>query len=243
MASISVCMACYNGAKYIEKQLNSILIQLDKNDEVIVIDDCSSDDTPKIIQSIADSRIRFFENKKRCGVNKNFERAISLAEKGYIFMADQDDIWTPGRKNKMLEPMLNGKTLLISGNTVAINAEGKDIDYNLGKLSSASSRKYKKNIVDIMLGRAYYYGCAMAFNKKLNKIILPFPEYIESHDLWIAMAANMIHENAHIEDVVLQRRIHGNNASVVDRTLKAKLNSRLIFIKSYIELKRRIRAI
>ena len=94
-----------------------------------------------------------------------------------------------------------------------------------------------------MLGRAYYYGCAMAFNKKLNKIILPFPEYIESHDLWIAMAANMIHENAHIEDVVLQRRIHGNNASVVDRTLKAKLNSRLIFIKSYIELKRRIRAI
>ena len=61
---LSVCMATYNGAKYIYKQLNSILVQLKVDDEVVIIDDFSSDDTINIINGFNDKRIKLFRNLK-----------------------------------------------------------------------------------------------------------------------------------------------------------------------------------
>ena len=81
----------------------------------------------------------------------------------------------------------------------------------------------------------------MAFQKKLCEVVMPFPDYVESHDLWIAMAANMLKSNAHLEDIILKRRIHGKNASVLQRKLSEKLYSRWIFVKSYVTLFWRIK--
>lgn len=235
---ISVCMACYNGEQYIEEQIASILPQLNAGDELIVIDDHSSDGTAKIIQGMQDGRIRYVFNEKNLGVNRSFEKAIKMAKNNYIFMADQDDLWTEGRVEAMLQKLQNG-CLLVSGNSVSIDANGEKSDYELGLLLQKDSKAYGKNILRIFTGKAYYYGCAMAFRRELRKVILPFPAYIESHDLWIAMAANMGKSNAHLEQIVLKRRIHGKNASVLQRSLKEKLFSRWIFVKSYVTLCRR----
>lgn len=236
---VSICMACYNGEAYIKEQIDSILPQLDERDELIIIDDGSKDDTEAVVQSIEDTRIKYLKNASNMGVNKSFEKAIKYAKNDYIFMADQDDLWTEGRLAAMLEAMTKG-SLLVSGNSDAIDAAGGKSDYDLGFLYSKDSEKYGKNIVRIFAGRAYYYGCAMAFRRELNKIILPFPNYIESHDLWIAMAANIAKSNVHVENIVLKRRIHGKNASVLQRKLLAKLYSRWIFVKSYVELRWRL---
>lgn len=236
--NVSVCMACYNGEKYIEEQIDSILSQLNETDELIIIDDHSADQTGNVIRKFRDSRIRYVFNEKNLGVNRSFEKAIKMAKQDYIFMADQDDLWTPGRLDAMLSELKKG-SLLVSGNSVAIDSEGGKSDYELGALIQADSEKYGKNILRIFTGKAYYYGCAMAFHRRLRKLILPFPTYIESHDLWIAMAANMAKSNAHLEQVVLKRRIHGKNASVLQRKLSEKLYSRWIFVKSYGTLLRR----
>lgn len=232
---ISVCMACYNGEKYIEEQILSILPQLNESDELIIIDDHSSDSTGKIVQELNDQRIKYVLNEKNLGVNRSFERAIRKAKNDYIFMADQDDLWTEGRVEKMLKKLKAG-SMLVSGNSTAIDAEGQNSDYDLGRLYKSDSAKHEKNILKIFTGKAYYYGCAMAFDRRLRKVILPFPKYIESHDLWIAMAANMLKSNAHLEEIVLKRRIHGKNASVLQRKLSEKLYSRWIFVKSYATL-------
>lgn len=237
---ISVCMACYNGALYIEEQIATILPQIGKEDELIIIDDCSTDETGKIVSGMQDDRIRYMRNSSNLGVNRSFEKAIGMAKNEYIFMADQDDLWTEGRVTRMLEELQKGK-LLVSGNSVAIDASGEKTDYDLGALYEADSEKYGKNILRIFTGRAYYYGCAMAFHRKLKKLILPFPAYVESHDLWIAMAANLLKSNAHVEEAVLKRRIHGKNASVLKRKLTEKLYSRWIFVKTYVVLLRRLR--
>lgn len=232
---ISVCMACYNGEKYIEEQILSILPQLNESDELIIIDDHSSDNTGKIVQELKDNRIKYVFNEKNLGVNRSFEKAIKKAKNDYIFMADQDDLWTEGRVESMLKGLKAGK-LLVSGNSTVIDSAGQKSDYDLGALYESDSDKYGKNILKIFTGKAYYYGCAMAFDRKLRKIILPFPKYIESHDLWIAMAANMLKSNYHLEKIVLKRRIHGKNASVLQRKLSEKLYSRWIFAKSYVTL-------
>ena len=236
---VSVCMACYNGEKYIEKQIESILPQLNENDELIVVDDHSSDRTAELVKNIRDSRIRYVFNQKNLGVNGSFEKAIGMAKNEYIFMADQDDLWTGNR----LEDMLTGlkKCMLVSGNSIAVDAFGKEKEFDLGMLYQTDSKAYGKNIVRIFTGKAYYYGCAMAFRKELTKIILPFPAYVESHDLWIAMAANLLKSNCHLEKIVLKRRIHGENASVIQRKLWKKLYSRFVFLKSYVVLRRRIK--
>ena len=232
---ISVCMACYNGEKYIEEQILSILPQLNEFDELIIIDDHSSDKTGQIVQELKDKRIKYVLNEKNLGVNRSFEKAIRKAKNDYIFMADQDDLWTEGRVENMLKKLKEGK-LLVSGNSKAIDSDGQKSDYDLGTLYETDSDKYGKNILRIFTGKAYYYGCAMAFDRKLRKVILPFPKYIESHDLWIAMAANMLKSNCHLEDIVLKRRIHGKNASVLQRKLSEKLYARWIFAKSYATL-------
>jgi len=237
---ISVCMACYNGELYIREQIDSILPQMSEEDELIIIDDGSTDRTGEIVLEIKDARIRYVRNISNMGVNKSFEKAIRMAKNDYLFMADQDDLWTDGRVECMLEAMTGGH-LLVSGNSIAIDAKGQETDYDLGTLYRSDSSEYGKNIVRIFTGKAYYYGCAMAFSKKLKKVILPFPDFIESHDLWIAMAANLLKSNAHVETAVLKRRIHGKNASVLHRKLAEKLYSRWIFVKSYVVLLRRLR--
>ena len=99
---ISVCIATYNGEKYILEQILSILPQLKENDEIIVSDDSSTDTTLEIIKNINDKRIQIFKNTGNHGVNSNFDNALKRAHGEYIFLSDQDDVWLPGKVDRCL---------------------------------------------------------------------------------------------------------------------------------------------
>src|ERR1700712_935438 len=90
----SVCLACYNGEKHIKEQIESILIQLDPSDELIISDDSSIDDTILIVKSIRDKRIKLYINEKPSGrPTENFQNALRKAKGTFVFLSDQDDIW------------------------------------------------------------------------------------------------------------------------------------------------------
>lgn len=233
MDNISVCMATYNGEKFIKKQIDSILYQLNTNDEIIIVDDCSVDKTLKIIKEYRENRIKIFKNSVNKGVNISFEKAIKLAKNSIIFMADQDDIWIKGRIELMVNKLIQSRKILVTTNYKIIDSNDKKIDIHVQKIKERYSTKHFHNTVEIFLGKANYFGCCMAFRSELKKIILPFPNYIQSHDLWIAQAANLMKSNLHIEDNTLLRRIHDNNFSTVKRDFLPKLWSRVIFAVSY----------
>ena len=104
---ISVCIATYNGGKYISKQIVSILNQLSDSDEIIVSDDGSKDDTINIIESLCDSRIKSYKNTGKHGVVPNFENALSKAKGDIIFFSDQDDIWADNKVQIMVRELQN----------------------------------------------------------------------------------------------------------------------------------------
>jgi glycosyltransferase involved in cell wall biosynthesis len=236
--NVSVCLASFNGEKYIKAQLESILNQLEFNDELIIVDDNSSDGTLNIVNSYSDSRIKIFLNEINLGVNKSFELAILQAKHEIIFLSDQDDIWSKDRVSIFKSFfVLNPEINLITGNSVFVNEHEISITYNeIEGVRSENSKKNISNILDIFLGKTNYYGCTMAFRSKFVEKICPFPSYIESHDIHIALTANILNMNLHIDDIVLYRRIHSQNNSLFKRNFLKKTRSRLIFILNIVNI-------
>jgi glycosyltransferase involved in cell wall biosynthesis len=235
----SVCMATFNGEKYVARQLESILEQLAANDEVIVVDDCSTDGTVKAVERLNDPRIAVHINDRNRREVCSFSRAISLAQRRYIFLSDQDDVWLPGRVALIRKALQTA--LLATTNFEWIDQDERPLRvYCDGVLSRDSSRHFK-NIADIFVGKTNYFGCAMAFRRALVPLIVPIPKYVESHDLWIALAANLIRSNVHLDEKTLRKRRHGNNATstISARSLALKLRARTIFARSLLDLWKR----
>lgn len=95
---ISVALCTYNGEQYIREQLESILIQTVKVDEIVVCDDGSTDNTLQIIEELAgttNTAIHIHHNETNLGPAKNFQKAINLCSGDIIFLSDQDDVWMP----------------------------------------------------------------------------------------------------------------------------------------------------
>jgi len=238
--SISVCIATYNGAEYIVEQLNSILPQIKNNDEIVIVDDCSKDNTIDLIKGLQDPRIKIQKNKNNLGHVKTFEKAIEISKNEYVFLSDQDDIWVPNRVNLMIDDLIRSKKMLLSSNFKNFKDDIKSAKLCNNPLKEIDSNNVFRNMCNLLIGRIDYYGCTMLFHKKFKTFILPFPVFVESHDWWIAIVANINKVCSHYESCTVYRRLHRMNVSNPSRPIREKLFTRLIFIRMLIEgLKRK----
>ena len=204
---ISVCMATYNGEKYIKEQLDSILFQLSDNDEVIISDDHSTDGTIEVIKSYNDGRIKVFMNSKEKGYTRNFENALEKASGDIIFLSDQDDVWMDDKVKKSLR-------LLEENDFVVSDAQVVDNDLKTLAKSNFELRNVKHGFFNNFI-RCRYLGACYAFNKKVLEKSLPFPknsQYIP-HDYWIYMIAISNFKVDVIHEPLIQYRRHNLNTS------------------------------
>ena len=208
MAHISVCIASYNGEKYIKEQLDSILNQIGEQDEVIISDDCSTDKTISIIESLNDKRIHLFKSSiKFKNHNFNFENALKKASGEIIFLADQDDIWTKNKVSRFLETFTKTNANLVISDCFLVNSQKQLISDSFFKIRHSRSgflKNFHKNS---------YVGCCMAFNRKVLEASLPFPKNLFSHDTWIGLIGEMIGKTHFLKDKLIYFRRHGENFS------------------------------
>lgn len=184
-------MATYNGAAYIAQQLRSILDQLEPDDEIILVDDHSADETLEIIAGFMDDRIRIFRNEQNMGVARSFEKAISLARGEIIFLSDQDDIWHPEKVVRMMEVfMAQPEISLVLSDARIVDKHGNPLFESF----FARRGRFKAGVVHNLI-KNKYLGCVIAFKSRLRRRILPFPSNIPQHDMWIGLV-NAIHGNA-----------------------------------------------
>lgn len=206
--SISVAMAVYNGEKFIEEQINSILPQLKDTDELVISYDKSSDKTYDIISNYAkiDQRVKVIDGPGK-GAIYNFENAIINCTKEYIFLCDQDDVWVSDKVETVLKEFSKTNADLILHDAVVV-------DENLNKIKSSffKARRCKKGILRNIIKNSYI-GCCMAFNCRLKMYILPFPKSLPMHDQWIGLVAEKYFNVHFLNKQLIKYRRHKNNVS------------------------------
>lgn len=212
-SGISVCMAAYKGEQYIAAQLRSILSQLGDDDEVVVVDDASTDATRSRVRALGDSRIRLIEHAKNQGIARTFEHALLSAANEFIFLSDQDDLWVPDKvETIMREFAANPGVTLIASDAAPIDANGITLADSYFRPRGKFSPGLWANLL-----RNRYMGCTMAFRASILPAILPLPgRFHVLHDVWIGACHALSRGQAVYIDrpLVLYRR---HNATTTGR--------------------------
>lgn len=208
MTRISICIATYNGERYIKEQIDSILEQIDDNDEIIISDDNSTDNTVNIIKKYSDRRIKIYFNSGKKGYTSNFENALKMARGKYIFLSDQDDKWVPEKVQVCLKYLENGFDMVISDCLIG------DENINIIENSYFEFRNAKEGFWNNII-KASYLGCCMAFNRKILTRALPFPKNSKylPHDLWLGLIGYAFFNVSKINNKLIIYRRHNENAS------------------------------
>ena len=203
---ISVCVATYNGEKFIKEQIESILCQLSSDDEIIVSDDGSTDGTIVIINCIGDKRIRIIEGPRKHSPTFNFENALKEAKGDYIFLADQDDVW----KTNKVEVCMKW---LQKYDCVVSDAQVTDSNLNPLYPSLYAIMQVRQGHIYNTVWKNGYTGCCMAFRRNILEASLPFPKDIPMHDIWIGNVAAYKYNVKFIPDKLILFRRHKENIS------------------------------
>ena len=231
---VSVCMATFNGSRFLREQMSSILSELDSTDEVVVVDDASSDDTLNTIEGLGDERVKVWVHARNRGYVRSFEEALSRASGKYLFLSDQDDVWVPGRVSEMVAALERHD--VVATNLAVLNGPDRIrgpfgiVDW---RVKPRDSGRRVKNVSELFIGIACYWGCAMAVRRDALRYILPFPEFLnESHDLWIALAGNVAGSMAHLDERTVLHRYHESNITPTSwRSLRHIIGARVMLAR------------
>lgn len=200
-------MASFNGGKFIEEQVLSILNQTVPPSEIVIVDDGSTDNTVDLLHSLAQKHpcIRVYENPHNLGITRTFEKAITSTRGEYVALSDQDDVWLPEKIETLLGEL--GDYDAVYSNSLLVDTDGNP----LGKLfSSMMNLKTYTNGVPFLLANTVP-GHTMLIRKEFLKKIIPFPSNLY-FDLWIAFNAASSRGIKYVDQVLVHYRQHNTNA-------------------------------
>lgn len=215
--TVSIVMCTYNGSAVIDEQIESILNQKYNNFDLTIIDDQSTDNTFEKLKNwqAKSPQIRLFQNEENLGFNKNFEKAISLAEGEFIAISDQDDIWMPDKISLQLEAFSSPDVLVTHGMSVLL--EGGELQYKKRKLHHHYSGSDPKKF--FLFNPVQ--GHDMMFRSSLKQYVLPVPKNI-IYDWWIAVNAAAMGKIVSVPKILVHQRIHDTNSFFGNPVVKRK---------------------
>ncbi|MCL1090123.1 glycosyltransferase family 2 protein [Shewanella profunda] len=229
---IAICMSTFNGIKYIEQQISSILTQSFANFTLYIRDDGSTDGTIEYLNTIvsSDSRIKIIENiSNDNGAAGSFIQMIKYIDSDYYFFCDQDDVWL----NQKIELTLNAFSKLQPGPAL-IHTDLIIVDDKLENISESfyvfqSLDPYLAHKKERLIIQNYVVGCTSCFNKELvdilNLNVIPI-ESIAMHDWWFALTARFFGELYYLDIPTIKYRQHSSNVlGASDNSLGRYLNS------------------
>ena len=204
---ISIAMATYNGEKYLLEQLQSIINQTYEINEIIIIDDCSTDKTVHIAENFLSEfpqEKKIIVNKKNLGTYKNFEKALMHCTGDIIFLSDQDDIWLPNKIETHIKLHEIKKNIQIFTNDCSLT---DDLHHTFGVTKMKNLESAGINLTSMIM------GCCCSIKKGFLKKALPFPPNFKGHDNWLCFLADKNDERLLLSDDLQFYRQHGSNTS------------------------------
>lgn len=181
---VSVALCTYNGAAYLEEQLDSVVNQDYPNMEIIIVDDCSTDETLAIVTAYGSRypQVKLTINSQNLGYIKNFEKAIDLCSGDYIALCDQDDIWDISKISIMVDAI--GDNIMVYHDSLFVDEKGLSLNGRVSDIRNC----YSGNDSRVFLFENCVSGHAMLFKKELLNYVSGFNVHL-IHDWWLAYAA------------------------------------------------------
>ena len=220
MAEVDILLATYNGAAYLEEQINSILSQSYEKWRLIVRDDGSTDNTGEIINEYIKKyphKISLLESSlNNCGINRNFTLLMESSTADYIMFSDQDDVWLPEKIEVTCKKMVELEKKTGQDVPLLVHSDLKVVDENVKDLSGSfwSYQKLdpeKAFELNRLLVQNVITGCTVMINKKLKELLLPVPEDAIMYDWWAGLVACAFGKIGYIKDRTILYRQHGRN--------------------------------
>ena len=228
--TISVVMCTYNGAKFLEEQLQSLVTQSYPIQEILIFDDASVDGTPSIVKKFQQqySNIQLHINPKNFGFNKNFEQGLQAANADVIAICDQDDVWVESKLEKMMAAWKNECPLIYCGAlSFVTEVPGQyDLDPLYRQFEGTDARKiFLRNTVS---------GHALLIRKSFLALVLPFNPNV-MYDWMMAVTAAYNGGVQFYPEVLVFQREHSNNATLQSGKQQTVAQQRIAFKKQRID--------
>ena len=212
---LSVVVTTYNGEDYIQEQLDSILAQTRVPDEVIILDDGSTDDSIEILREYEEKHPTLFDlkiNDRNLGVTKNFEKGIRVASGDAIFLCDQDDVWHEKKVERQTSALLKNNGMLSFHDSLIVDKSLSPLDRHWNMVSYTIANRSRHSDFTQLTIRNFVKGSSILMDSSLRDFILPIPQEW-AHDWYIALIATIISDLIPINEPLHQYRRHKNQES------------------------------
>ncbi len=219
-ANVDILLATYNGAAFVEAQLDSILAQTHKNWRLVIRDDGSTDKTPEIVEAFRarhpEKVIVLEDEAGNLGLVQNYSRLMEHAGAGYVAFCDQDDVWKPLKLELSLQKMGDmeadhgaDKPLLVFTDLTVVDEDLQPIHGSFWRHEGL--RPDRCNSLNRLLLQNVVTGCTALMNRPLVERSVPLPAEAVVHDWWVALVAAAFGFADHLEKPTVLYRQHAEN--------------------------------
>jgi glycosyltransferase involved in cell wall biosynthesis len=206
---ISVVMTTYNGSRYLEEQIESILGQTHAQFELLIADDRSTDATVDILSRFVqrDRRVRYYVNDTNLGINRNLSVALAQAAYPLVAISDQDDIWHPDKLERLVAALKDYSA--VYSDSQLIDGDGAPMGQTLLERIGVSN-PYIGRLVRGLLRKNSVSGHALLLRKELLDLLLPFDDE-PMFDQQIGIVAALNHGLGYVAEPLVKHRVHTDN--------------------------------
>ena len=208
--AISIIVPVYNAEDSLKKCVDSLLCQTEKNSEIILVDDGSTDGTLDVVRAFGDPRIRIVRNQSQRCYTANFENALHHAQGDYIFICDQDDVWLPNKVETIVHYLRDEGYSVVAHDAIVTDAQLQTIAPSYYSIKGHIFRNLTGNLL-----RFSFLGCCLAVRKEVLAKALPFPadHLLCTHDNWLFLCAAAIGKPKVLDQPLIYYRRHAGNTS------------------------------
>jgi glycosyltransferase involved in cell wall biosynthesis len=220
-SSVAILLAAFNGERFLEAQIRSILDQSWPFWKLYIRDDGSNDCTPAIASRFAHEhpdRIFFVPSDQiRLGADGNFSYLLEHVESDYFMFCDQDDVWLPSKVERSLQCMWDLETEARASCPLLVHTDARVVDAELRELSPSAwkygyhrpefSQRLNRLLVQNMVS-----GCTVLINSALREFAAPIPKGVVQYDWWLALVSICFGKIGYLSEPTLLYRQHGGNS-------------------------------
>ncbi len=231
--SVSVAMTTFNGEKFLARQLDSIFSQTLLPKEIVICDDCSTDNTIEILKAFSRNApvdFTYHQNETQMGVTANFKKAVSLTTPGnYIALSDQDDIWLPQKLERSVQALVNIDNqitpALVYSDLIMIDGDENILNTSVNNVLAHD--KYVHCLSTLLFGN-FVLGCTVVMNEKMKQFFKDIPDNTPfNHDSWLSLIGFSFGKTACMPEAFIHYRKHDANISFTDQEYRKSRTGRI----------------